>query len=171
MALPAVSLLQSQEMCEVFYLCDQKNCPSYWGVQKYGFDYILNGRSAGSANVIKWHWFHATIVNRLNRHGHIMISRLKCKYPALREAVYTLEFAIKTEIKKFFIFSQKKPFVKHFWKSQSKFSKNFLFWENRQKVKCCPTPCRRSKTFELYYFQSPWEERKFKETNSSLEGK
>ena len=45
--------------------------------------------------------------------------------------------------------------MKHFRKSQSKFPKNFLFRENRQKVKCCPTPySRRSKTFELYHFQS-----------------
>ena len=29
LALLAVSLLQSQEMCEVLYLWDQKNCPSY----------------------------------------------------------------------------------------------------------------------------------------------
>ena len=102
---------------------------------------ILNGHSAGSANVIKWHWFHATIANRLNRHGRIMISRLRCKYPALRAAVCkNREIAVKTEIKKFFIFSQKKPLVKHFRNSQSKFPKNFLFRENRQKVKCCPTP-------------------------------
>ena len=47
------------------------------------------------------------------------------------------------------------PLVKHFRKSQSKFPKKFLFRENWQKVKCCPTPCsRRSKTFELYRFQS-----------------
>ena len=67
---------------------------------------------------------------------------------------------------------RKNPLVKHFRKSQSKFPKNFLFRENRQKVKCCPTPySRRSKTFELYHFQSPREERRFKETSSSLAGK
>ena len=59
--------------------------------------------------------------------------------------------------------------MKHFRKSQSKFPKNFLFRENRQKVKCCPTPYSRwSKTFELYHFQSPREEKRFKETSSSL---
>ena len=43
---------------------------------------------------------------------------------------------------------RKNPLVKHFRKSQSKFPKNFHFRENRQKVKCCPTPySRRSKTF------------------------
>ena len=83
------------------------------------------------------------------------------------------EFAVKTEILKFFISSLKKnPLVKHFRKSQSKFRNNFLFRENRQKVKCCPTPySRRSKIFELYHFQSPREERRFKETSSSLSGK
>ena len=46
-----------------------------------------------------------------------MISRLKCKYPALRAAVCKYrEFAVKTEIKKFFIFSQKKPFGETFSK-------------------------------------------------------
>ena len=51
---------------------------------------ILNGHSAGSVNVIKWHWFYATIVNRLNRHEHIMtVSRLKCtKHPALRVLLF-----------------------------------------------------------------------------------
>ena len=48
--------------------------------------------------------------------------------------------------------------MKLFQKSQSKFPENFLFrpW---------------SKTFELYHFQSPQEERRFKETSSSLAGK
>ena len=83
------------------------------------------------------------------------------------------EFAVKTEISKFFIFGQKKnPLVKHFRKSQPKFPKKFLFRENRQKVKCCPTPySRRSKTFESYHFQSPREERRFKEKSPSLAGK
>ena len=67
----------------------------------------------------------------------------------------------------------KNPLLKHFRKSQSKFPKIFfIIRENRQKVKCCPTPySRRSKTFELYHFQSPREERRFKETSSSLAGK
>ena len=43
---------------------------------------------------------------------------------------------------------RKNPLGKHFRKSHSKFPKNFHFRENRQKVKCCPTPfSRRSKTF------------------------
>ena len=37
------------------------------------------------------------------------------------------EFAIKTEISKFFISSQENPLVEHFGTSQSKFPKNFLF--------------------------------------------
>ena len=46
--------------------------------------------------------------------------------------------------------------VKLFRKSQSKFPKKFLLKENRQKVKCCPTPYSlRSKTFELYLFSKP----------------
>ena len=66
---------------------------------------------------------------------------------------------------------RKNPLVKHFRKSQS-FREDFLFRENRQKVKCCPTSySRRSKTFEFYHFQSPREERRLKETSSSLAGK
>ena len=67
---------------------------------------------------------------------------------------------------------RKNPLVKHFRKSQSKFPKKFLFRENWQKGKCCLTPySRRSKTFELYHFQSPREGRRLKETTSSLAGK
>ena len=78
------------------------------------------------------------------------------------------EFAVKTKFRNTSFSVRKNPLVKHFRKSQSKFPKNFLFRENRQKVKCCPTPySRRSKTFELYHFQSPREERRFKETSSS----
>ena len=72
---------------------------------------------------------------------------------------------------------RKNPLVKHSLKSQSKFPKDFLFREtfsrlNRQKVKCCPTSySHRSKTFEFYRFQSPREERRSKETSSSLAGK
>ena len=66
---------------------------------------------------------------------------------------------------------RKNPLVKHFRKSQS-FREDFLFRENRQKVKCCPTSySRRSKTFEFCHFQSPREERRLKETSSSLAGK
>ena len=51
---------------------------------------------------------------------------------------------------------RKNPLVKHFRKSQSKFPKNFHFRENRQKVKCCPTPySRRSKTFWIIPFSKP----------------
>ena len=50
----------------------------------------------------------------------------------------------------------KNPLVKHFRKSQSKFPKNFLFRENRQKVKCCPTPySRRSKNLWIIPFWKP----------------
>ena len=100
---------------------------------------IVNGHSAGSANVIKWHWFHATIANRLNRHGRIMISRLKCKYPALRAAVCkNREIAVKTEIKKFFIFSQKKPFGETFSKITIKVSKEFSFSRKPAKSEMLP---------------------------------
>ena len=82
------------------------------------------------------------------------------------------ELAVKTEIRNSSYSVRKNPLVKRFRKSQSKFPNSFLFRENRQKVKCCPTPySRRSKTFELYHFQSPREERRFKETSSSLAGK
>ena len=75
----------------------------------------------------------------------------------LRAAVCKFrEFAVKTEISKSFIFSQRKPFSETFSKITIKVSKEFLLKENRQKVKCCPTPyCRRSKTFELYLFSKP----------------
>ena len=44
---------------------------------------------------------------------------------------------------------RKNPLVKHFRKSQS-FREDFLFRENRQKVKCCPTSqSRRSKPFKF----------------------
>ena len=100
---------------------------------------ILNGHSAGSANVIKWHWFHATIANRLNRHGRIMISRLRCKYPALRAAVCkNREIAVKTEIKKFFIFSQKKTFGETFSKLSIKVSKEFSFSRKPAKSEMLP---------------------------------
>ena len=45
---------------------------------------------------------------------------------------------------------RKNPLVKHFRKSQSKFPKDVLLRENRQKVKCCPTSySRRSKPFKF----------------------
>ena len=82
------------------------------------------------------------------------------------------ELAVKWKFRNSSYSVRKNPLVKRFRKSQSKFLKSFLFRENRQKVKCCPTPySRRSKTFELYHFQSPREERRFKETSSSLAGK
>ena len=82
------------------------------------------------------------------------------------------ELAVKWKFRNSSYSVRKNPLVKSFRKSQSKFLKSFLFRENRQKVKCCPTPySRRSKTFELYHFQSPREERRFKETSSSLAGK
>ena len=98
--------------------------------------------------------------------------KLKEQNP-LRAAVCKYrEFAVEKEIWKFFIFSQKKPFGETFSKITIKASKEFSFSRKPAKVKCCPTPySRRSKTFELYYFQSPWEERRLKETSSSLAGK
>ena len=80
----------------------------------------------------------------------------KCKYPTkhnrniLRTVVCKYrEFAVKTEISNYFIFSREKPFGETFSKiTINQFPKNFHFRENRQKVKCGPTPYgRRSKTF------------------------
>ena len=48
------------------------------------------------------------------------------------------EFAVKIEISKYFIFSQEKPFGETVSKSQSKFPKDFLFRENRQKCEMLP---------------------------------
>ena len=95
------------------------------------------------------------------------------KHVYLRAAVGKYrEFAVNTEISKYFIFCQEKPFGETFSKITIKASKEFSFSRKPAKVKCCPTPySRRSKTFELYYFQSPWEERRLKETSSSLAGK
>ena len=82
------------------------------------------------------------------------------------------ELAVKWKFRNSSYSVRKNPLVKRFRKSQSKFLKSFLFRENRQKVKSCPTPySRRSKTFELDHFQSPLEERRFEETSSSLAGK
>ena len=82
------------------------------------------------------------------------------------------ELAVKWKFRNSSYSVRKNPLVKRFRKSQSKFLKSFLFRENRQKVKSCPTPySRRSKTFELDHFQSPREERRFEETSSSLAGK
>ena len=67
-------------------------------------------------------------------------------------------FALKPEISKDFIFCQEKPFGETFSKITIKVSKGFFFRENRQKVK-------------FYHFQSPREERRLKETSSSLAGK
>ena len=67
---------------------------------------------------------------------------------------------------------RRNPLVKLFRKSQSNFPKIFFFpRENLQKVKRCPTPySRRSKTFELYHFQSP-EGRKTVQGNKFIFGK
>ena len=94
------------------------------------------------------------------------------RWKVLRAAVCKYrELAVKTEIRNSSYSVRKNPLVKRFRNSQSKFPNSFLFRENRQKVKCWPTPySRRSKTFELYHFQSPREERQFKETSSSLAG-
>ena len=82
------------------------------------------------------------------------------------------ELAVKWKFRNSSYSVRKNPLVKRFRKSQSKFLRSFLFRENRQKVKSCPTPySRRSKTFELDHFQSPREERRFEETSSSLAGK
>ena len=95
------------------------------------------------------------------------------KHCRLRAAVCKYrELAVKWKFQNSSYSVRKNPLVKRFRKSQSKFLKSFLFRENRQKVKSCPTPySRRSKTFELDHFQSPLEERRFEETSSSLAGK
>ena len=48
------------------------------------------------------------------------------------------EFAVKTEVSKFFIFSQKNPLVKHFRKSESKFPRIFLFEKTGKKWNADP---------------------------------
>ena len=97
----------------------------------------------------------------------------KCIMEYYSLVVWLVWFALKTEISKYFIFSQEKPFGETFSKITIKVSKVFFFLRgNRQKVKCCPTSySRRSKTFEFYHFQSPREERRLNETSSSLAGK
>ena len=108
-------------------------------------------------------------------HAHLLY-KLECygiKGQILRAAVCKYrELAVKWKFRNSSYSVRKNPLVKRFRKSQSKFLKSFLFRENWQKVKSCPTPySRRSKTFELYHFQSPREERRFEETSSSLSGK
>ena len=117
-----------------------------------------------------------------------LIHKLTVPYKSFGEAVTKLqrfvsifyrvckyrELAVKWKFRNSSYSVRKNSSVKRFRKSQSQsqYLKSFLFRENRQKVKCCPTPySRRSKTFELYHFQSPREERRFKETSSSLAGK
>ena len=107
-------------------------------------------------------------LTRLSSGGHACERRLRaavCKYR---------EFAVKTEISKFFIFSQKKKkkMVKHFRKSPSKFPKNFPFSRKPAKGEMLPhANSRWPKAFKLYHFQSPRKEKRFKETSSSLAGK
>ena len=82
------------------------------------------------------------------------------------------EFAVKTEISKYFTFSQEKPFGETFSKITIKGSKGFSFSRKSPKSEMLPTSySSRSKTFEFYHFQSPREERRLKETSSSLAGK
>ena len=73
------------------------------------------------------------------------------------------EFAVKTEIAKFLILSQRKPLRETFSKITIKlFPKNFLFRENRKKVKCCwmPEPPLRNRR-KLYHFKGTREEKRF----------
>ena len=79
------------------------------------------------------------------------------------------QFAVKTEISKYFILSQKEPFGETFSKITIKVSKEFSFSRKRnaapRHIVAGPKPS------ELYHFQSPREERRSKETSSSLAGK
>ena len=81
----------------------------------------------------------------------------KQQFGSLRAAVCKYrEFAVKTEISKYFIFSQKEPFGETFSKITIKVSKEFSFSRKPQKVKCCPTPYSRpSKTFWIIPFSKP----------------
>ena len=96
---------------------------------------------------------------------------IRREYPVRAVVCKYREFAVKTEISKFFIFSQKKPFGETFSKITIKVSKEFSFSRKPAKNEMLPHVSRQSKTFELYHFQSPREERRFKETSSSLAGK
>ena len=113
------------------------------------------------------------IIYRLSDYKHSCRSNSPILSNHLRAAVCKYrELAVKWKFRNSSYSVRKNPLVKRFRKSQSKFLKSFLFRENRQKVKSCPTPySRRSKTFELDHFQSPREERRFEETSSSLAGK
>ena len=58
---------------------------------------------------------------------------------SLRAAVCKYgEFAVKTEISKFFIFGQKKPFGENFSKITIKVSKEFTFWRKPAKSEMLP---------------------------------
>ena len=134
----------------------------YWSLNKWN-----STRSSDFGNHLydyRPNWTPLCILNsQWSVRYRVTLEAAVCKYR---------EFAVKTKFRNTSFSVRKNPLVKHFRKSQSKFPKDFFFRENRQKVKCCPTSySRRSKTFEFYHFQSPREERRLKETSSSLAGK
>ena len=105
-------------------------------------------------------------LTRLSSGGYACERNLRaavCKYR---------EFAVKTEISKFVIFSKKKPFGETFSKITIKVSKEFSFSRKPAKSEMLPhANSRWPKAFKLYRFQSPRKEKRFKETSSCLAGK
>ena len=79
------------------------------------------------------------------------------------------EFAVKTEISKSFISQSEKTLWWNIFENDNQsFQRIFIFEKTAKKWNAAS---RRSKTFEFYHFQSPREERRLKETSSSLAGK
>ena len=77
-------------------------------------------------------------LNKVNNRRHVKIT---CRVfdPYLRAAACKYrEFAVKTEISKFFIFSQKKPFGETFSKITIKISKEFFFSRKPAKSEMLP---------------------------------
>ena len=161
--------------CFLFYtptvqISLRKTSPAVF--QIHSFNFYFDGDCYFSLGLLPLLEFDSREFNENSGGFHFSSSHTR-NCLSLRAAVCKYrELAVKWKFRNSSYSVRKNPLVKRFRKSQSKFLKSFLFRENRQKVKCCPTPySRRSKTFELYHFQSPREERRFKETSSSLAGK
>ena len=111
-------------------------------IHQHGLRFIVlkhqHGRQTSCENAQNFKYTKTRL--RLEKLGNLdkLGEHFKCKWfekncqMIFRAAVCNYrEFAVETEISKFFIFSLKKPFGEKF--SQSKFPKNFLFRENRPK--------------------------------------
>ena len=105
----------------------------------------------------------------------ISMTFLRCGYSQLnsflRAAVCKyLEFTVKTEISKYFIFSQKKTLWWNILENHNQsFQRIFIFEKTAKKWNAAPRHIVAGpKPLELDHFQSPREERRSKETSSSL---